>query len=46
MSTDDLKAAQGQGGSRQEAEKAAARAMLTTLDTLPGWDKGGGKKAK
>jgi ribonuclease-3 len=46
VSTDDLKAAQGQGGSRQEAEKAAARAMLTTLDTLPGWDKGGGKKAK
>jgi len=41
-----LEAAQGQGGSRQEAEKAAARAMLKVLYKLLGWGKNGGKKAK
>ncbi|MDP6874244.1 MAG: ribonuclease III [Alphaproteobacteria bacterium] len=34
---DDLEPVQGQGGSRQEAEKAAARTMLDTLEKLPGW---------
>ena len=43
---DGLEAAQGQGGSRQEAEKAAARAMLKVLDKLPDWGEDGGKKAK
>jgi len=41
-----LEAAQGQGGSRQEAEKAAARAMLKVLDKPLSWGKNGGKKAK
>ena len=41
-----LEATQGEGGSRQEAEKAAARAMLKVLDKLLGWGKNGGKKAK
>jgi ribonuclease-3 len=38
---DDLEAAQGQGGSRQDAEKAAARAMLKALEKLSNWGQGG-----